>query len=130
MFKKIFTLLLITSFCYAGEPIKQVVDGKEYACFEPKDAQRLLQIYIDFPKLELKIKALEDLDLNLTSQTKKTDELQINLGKQVDILQKVNVELQEKITDMNSWWRSPWLWFAVGVVISTGTCLGIFWAVK
>lgn len=129
-FLALFLVLSPSQICYAADPVKHVIDEKEFVCFEVPDAQRLLQIYINFPKLELKIGVLEKLDVNLTAQIQKTTELQDNMVKQAELFQGMTVELQKKLDSMDAWYRSPYLWFAVGVVVSSGVSLGVYYLVK
>jgi len=52
------------------------------------------------------------------------------LNSQVELLTDSNVTLQEQINDMDSWWRNPYLWLGVGIVLGTGATVGIVYAVK
>jgi hypothetical protein len=101
-------------------------DGKEFVAFEPKYAQMLLQMRLDYPKLELKIEKLVTL-LNIRGKlVEKALEMNANLEDQLKVKDDVLIGLQEKINNADSFWRSPYLWFAVGIVLATGTTILIF----
>lgn len=121
----LFISLPVAAYATDEQIMKYTYDGHEYVCLEPATAQRLLQIYIDFPKLELKINLLEELNFNLSAQMTKEDDLQKNLQDQIKIMQDLNVNLQKTIDNQSAWYKSPWLWFSVGVIVTSGVTIGI-----
>jgi len=121
----LFLSLPVAAYATDEQIMKYTYEGHEYVCLEPSTAQRLLQIYIDFPKLELKINLLEGLNSNLLIQMSKEDDLQKNLQEQIKIMQDLNVNLQKTIDNQSAWYKSPWLWFSVGVIVTAGLTIGI-----
>ena len=133
--KKLFSLYLILflifpTVTYAEDIFKHEKDGKEFVCFSTEAAQELLQIKIDLPKLKLKIIRLGDL---LDIQEQQIGSLQ-NMNGILDqknvVLIDLNKDLQEKIENENAWWKSPYLWFGLGVLAGTAVTIGIVYAVR
>lgn len=134
--KKLFSLYLILflifpTVTYANDVFKHINDeGEEFVCFTTEAAQKLLQIKIDLPKLKLKIIRLNDL---LEIQEQQIGSLQ-NMNGILDqknvVLLDLNKDLQERIEDDTSFWKSPWLWTGVGIVLGTVGTIGIVYAVK
>ena len=116
--------------CLAADPIKVTVDGQDLVAFEPSDAQYLLQLRINFPTQQKKIKGLEDLVLNKTKQIFVMDEMLTNLNDQVTVLTDQNVYLQEELVKADAWYHNPWLWAAVGVVLGCSATIAIVEAVN
>ena len=102
------------------------LDGKDFVAFDPEYASMLLQMRMDYPKLELRItKLVKLLDIR-GLLVKKSLEMNANMEEQLGIKDTILVGLQAQINDAYSFWRSPYLWFAVGVVLATGTTILIF----
>jgi hypothetical protein len=97
-----------------------IINNKKYVCLEPLFAKDLLQIRINFPKLEEKIKDLEALIIILDEQVKQYDQLQVTLTKKAEILQQQTILLNKKLESANSWWRNPYLWGTAGLFLGVG----------
>lgn len=125
-----FTLLPFLSLAEEMRVFPQNIDNEEYVCFDDTSAWKLLQMRIDFPKLQLK----------LNKQTKlielKTEEISVllnmndNLDEQVTLVTKQKVALEMKINRLDAWYKSWWFWLGVGVLVGTGTTIGVVYAVK
>lgn len=106
------------------------INGNTYICMTPEKAMKLLEIYKDYPNIQLKLKATEDLLKNKEEQIVVLTDLNTNLTQQLTQTKNMNAALQEEINKANAWWKSPWLWSAVGIVIGTAATIGIVYAVK
>ena len=130
------TLVLLAVF-FCGAAVAQEadvrahnIDGKDYVCFTTQDAHALLQLRIDYPKLELKIKTLEEL-VNIKEEEKLALlRANTNLNEQIAFFTKENVRLQERLNSADAWYKSPYLWFCVGLVVGTGAAVATVYAVK
>lgn len=126
---RILTLLsILSASAFADELDVQVhaIDGKEYVCFTEADAQALLQIRIDFPKLELKVKNLAELVtvkeqeiVTMTRMLKIRDEQIVSMTEET-------VALQKQLESLNAWYRSPYLWVGVGLVVGVTTVVLVY----
>lgn len=110
--------------------VKCVKDGKEYVCFTPNDAQALLQYRIDIPNLKLDIEKYKELvklkDLQLETLTNANTILLDT--KQFLITE--NVRLQRELDNRNAWYKSPYLWFCVGLVAGVTTTIVVMYIVN
>jgi len=116
-------LLASTAQVHAQDAQVGVINNKKYVCLEPLFAKDLLQIRINFPKLEEKIKDLEALIIILDEEVKQYDQLQFTLTKKAEYLLQQTVSLNKKLEAANSWWRSPYLWGVAGVFLGVGGSL-------
>ena len=109
---------------------KVEINNQEYIAFTPPDAQYLLQLRINFPVYKEKIKVLEELTLNQSSQIKVLSDMTVNLNTQLDIMKDQNAFLQEELDKTDVWYKSPWLWGAIGIVLGCLATIGIAEAVN
>jgi len=127
-------LALVPCVVSAQEPVPDVqahvIDGKSYVCFVTADAQTLLQLRIDCPKLQLAIDQYRELVTLKNGQITTLTGLNLNLSQQADVYKSEMVRLNEALASANAWYRNPYLWFGVGVVVGTGASIAIFYAVK
>jgi len=128
----IFSLVLLTSASAAGElDVRSIViDGKDFVAFDVTHAQKLLDIRIKFPKLELKITKQTELLVIKELQIGKLIDITKNLTDQKSALTTENTRLQVERDKRNAWYRSPYLWFCVGMFVGAGTAVGISYATK
>ena len=108
---------------------KTIIDGKEYVAFTPDDAKYLLELRIKFPVQQEKIKGLEDLVLNKTKQIKIMDTMLENKNQQVTLLTDRAIYLEEELDSATAWYRSPYLWTAIGIVLGCVATISIVKAV-
>lgn len=106
------------------------IDGKDFVAFDQQSALKLLQMRMDYPKLELKIDQLNSLVLLKDQEIVLLDRIQENHKKQISILVERNTALQKRIDTIDAWYNSRWLWTGIGIVIGTGVTIGIAYAVK
>ena len=136
----IFTLHFIFSFvALAQEPIKasdppdvrvQVIDGNKFVCFTQADSLVLLQMRLDYPKMQLNLVKQDELIGIKNQETTALTVVQNNLNDQIKFYKEENVRLQKEIDSSMAWYRSPYLWFGVGAIVATGASIGIFYAAK
>lgn len=124
--------LLFGSIAYSAEPDVrvQVIDSKKFVCFTEPDAQTLLQMRLDYPKLELKITKLEEQVGLKEAQIQTLTTGNANLLQQIKIVQTENVRLTNQLESGSAWYRNPYLWFCVGIVTGAGLATGIAFAIK
>ena len=129
----IILVLLVPSVCIADAELDvrvQNIEGAKFVCFRDKDAQKLLQLRLNYPKLEQKIELLEEqVDLKQQQIEKYVQGAEL-LDSKVTLLTERNVELQKKLNDLDSWWRNPYLWFGVGCVIGTTAIISIMYLTR
>jgi len=105
-------------------------DGKDYVGFLPADAQTLLQYRIDLPKLKLEITKFKDLvkikDAEITTLTSAN----ATLLETKQFLITENVRLQKEFDNRDVWYKSPYLWFSVGLVLGTAATVTVVYLVK
>lgn len=112
------------------EVFEYIQNTNPYVCFDVDSARCLLQMRLNYPGLELKLKKSIYLNDLRFKQITTLEEMNTNRGVQVEELTKEVVSWQKKYNSMDSWWRSPYLWFGVGLVLGVGTTLGIMYLVK
>ena len=105
-----------------------MLDGKPFVAFDKVSAQKLLQMRIDFPKLQLTIKKQEDLLVVKSKEITTLEHILANLSEQKTILLDEHVRLQQQLTDVTAWYNNPYLWACVGIVFGTGTTILVVYA--
>jgi len=132
MQRLIFLLLLMSLPAFARSPDVrvQIIDGKSYVCFGRLEARDLLQMRINLPKLQLKLKKLNEL-LDISDQKSKLFlDMQKNLIDRNEVYTKQIASLQDQLDQAHSFWRSPILWFVIGAVVGTTATIAVVEAVK
>jgi hypothetical protein len=109
---------------------KFVLDGVEYVGFLAPDAQTLLQYRIDVPKLKLEIDKLKEKITNNKLQIEKLTSANGTLLETKQFLITENVRMQKEIDTQNAWYKSPYLWFCVGLVAGTAATVTVVYLVK
>lgn len=124
-------LFLSTSVFSAEIDVRDIkIDGADFVAFDHQSALKLLQMRMDYPKLELKIDRLNELVILKDQEISLLDKIQENHKKQIFILVEKNVSLQKKIDTVDAWYNSKWLWTGIGILIGTGVTIGVAYAVK
>jgi hypothetical protein len=123
-------VLLISTPSFAWNPCVHDIDGNKFVCWNEKEAQDLLRIVVEFPKLQDQLKIMNDMNLNLQLQISEEKEMNDNLKQQILQYENINVKLQAKLNASNHWYNSKVLWTAVGLVLGVGVTIGISFAVK
>jgi hypothetical protein len=108
----------------------RVMDGSKKMCFPIRESFELLDLKMKFPDLQDEIKALkarivvkEEINKNLENQN-------LLLQEQVVVLETDNKSLHEKMEDGDSFFKSPYFWTPVGVVLGIALTLGVMYAIK
>jgi len=104
---------------------KVVFDGEPFVAFTKKDTKSLLQMRIDFPKIELKLEKKSILLESAELQIEKTYSLAKNALEQKEILKSDNIRLQKKLDDAGSWYRHPIFWTIIGTVLGGGATVAV-----
>jgi len=113
---------LCASGCWAGP--------ESSLCCDQPTAQALVQRYVQYHKLELKLKLVEDANKELQLAITELDVVVDSLKSQ---LKTMNVQLsatRAELTKVTAWYRSPWLWAAVGLVAGSVATIGVAAALK
>jgi hypothetical protein len=110
------------------------VDGEDWVAFAPKPAQMLLELNIKFPLLERQLANMTELKLNKDKEIRILTGMNDNLKQQkvslIDENKGLRIQLDEKNEFWYKLWRSPYLWFCVGLVVGGATTVVIVYAVK
>jgi len=109
---------------------KCIIEGKEYVGFLPADAQTLLQYRIDIPKLRLEITSFKDLVKIKDAEINTLASANSTLLETKSFLTTENVRMQKEIDNQNAWYKSPYLWFSVGLIIGTAATVTVVYLVK
>jgi hypothetical protein len=134
----IFTCILASP-AFADDPpkkldppdmIKCVKDNNEYVCFTPNDAQTLLQYRMDIPDLKLDLKKHKDLLKVKELQVEKLTNANAILLDTKHFLITENVRLQRELDNRDAWYKSPYLWFGVGLLVGAAGTITIMYIVK
>jgi len=124
-------LLAFSQSAVADADIRPIeIDGKPFVAFDRESAQKLLQMRIDFPLQELKLQKLAELVTNYSQELVLSDRALSIANEQNTTLLESNSNLQDRINSLDSWWRSPWLWVCVGIVVGTATTIAVTYAVN
>lgn len=106
------------------------VQGQKGMWFPMAKAKQLLSDVSELPKIRDQLALIEKrLELEKT----RTDLLDRNVKtvEQIAVSWKTTAEAQAKLlANKDPWWRHPYLWTAVGLVVGIGTTVGITYAVK
>jgi len=108
----------------------QIIDGKKFVCFTEADSLVLLQMRLDYPKLQLQLVKQDELIMIKDQEITALTVVQRNLNDQIKFYKEENAKLQKEVDSSMAWYRSPYLWFGVGAMVATGASIGIFYAAK
>ena len=106
------------------------IDGKSYVCFVPADAQTLLQLRIDCPKIQLELDKYKELVNVKDGEVLALTNMKDNLSQQVAVYSSEVTELSKELASANAWYKNPWLWFGVGAVVGTGASIAVLHATR
>ena len=106
------------------------LDGCEYLCLSPVMAKDMFSVYNSYPDLRLRLgKSIELLEVRADTIQVMAN-IHINLGDQKIVLQEEVVGLRKELTNVNKWYKSPYLWTCVGIVLGTSLAVGLTYAVN
>jgi hypothetical protein len=114
--------LFFTGGCFA--------DQNNNLCCEQKLAQEMVNRYINYNKLQLKLQLVEDANKELQLAIVDLDVVVDSLHSQ---LKTVNVQLsatRAELTKATAWYKSPYLWIAVGLVAGSVATIGVASALR
>jgi hypothetical protein len=111
------------------EPIEARVinqNGTNFVCLLPDDAQRLLQLRLDFPILQNKIKKYEELVVVQEKENERITNAASDLSDQLGIENQVNEILRSALSMPEPWYKRPTFWAMAGVVLGAATAVLIY----
>lgn len=125
-------VLLVSLFDTLSPPDvrKCTLDGKDFVCFTPEDTQVLLEQRLNYVTLELKVQKLEEKLGLKESEIIILNKATTNLTDQIAFFSTENTRLQVQVNNQTAWYKSPYLWTGVGLLLGAGTSILIFYSVK
>ena len=105
-------------------------DGESFVCFSLDDSKLLLKLRLSFEEQKKQLdKYKEWIDVK-KQQIEKLDVANSLLEAKVEAFQTENANLRMEMQTQDSWWKSPYLWFTVGIIAGSGMGIAIFYAAK
>ena len=101
-----------------------------YVGFLEKDAATLLQYRIDIPKLKLQVTKLKAKIVNNVAQIDTLTSANHTCLEAKEFLTVENVRMQHDKDSRDAWYRSPYLWFSVGLLLGTAATVTVVYLVK
>lgn len=129
-------MLIVSSItCYAEEHEKEdiraiSINGKSFVAFDRSSALFLLSLRVKYPKLQLQLKNQNHLIRLKDTRIDLLEKNIVNLNEQKDCLFEEVKGLKDELDRKNAWYRSPYLWFSVGVVLGIGTTIAVVYGVS
>ncbi len=121
----------VTALCDSPVDSRAItIDGKPFVAFDRESAQKLLQMRIDFPKLELTIQKQNELLHTKSSEISVLESSLTNLYTQKEILLTESINLHKRLVAAYAWYKSPYLWVCVGLVVGTSATILVMYATK
>jgi hypothetical protein len=115
---------------FLANPIAHDIDGQKYVCFDKQWSQELLQLRIDFPKLQALTEELKLSIKNKDEQLQGYTALTHNYDQQiVEFTEEIRL-LNTQIINDNAWWKNRWFIFGTGLVGGIAASMGIFYLIK
>jgi hypothetical protein len=106
------------------------VGGQKGMWFPMAKAKQLLSDVSELPKIKDQL-ALIEKRLELEKSRSELLDRNVKTVEQIAVNWKTTAEGQAKLlANKDPWWRHPYLWTAVGLVVGVGTTVGITYAVK
>jgi hypothetical protein len=123
--KLLFVLVVILSTGAHADDLsirKHLINGQEYLCFDT-DKSNSLNYSIEQKDKLIKIQAdrLVTKDAIIT----KMKEISLIQVQQLKIIQAENRDLTDKLKKSDAWYKSPYFWFPVGIVVGGGIAIGV-----
>jgi hypothetical protein len=111
------------------EPIQAKVinqNGIDYVCLVPNDAQKLLQLRLDFPIIEKKLQQYEELIALDEAENTRLMNAVTDLSVQLTAQSQVNEILQQTLSAPVPWYKRPSFWAVAGIFIGVGTTVLVY----
>lgn len=106
------------------------IDDDKWLAFTMEDAKALLKMRLDYPKMELVLERFSD-SLRIKEKIILNQEgIIANQGEQIFVLEGDNTKLRKELNSERKWYKDPWFWFAMGLVLGGGTVAAVTWSVK
>ena len=140
MLRKVFILFILLNTFFSNtiiaeekcplSAIEAEISGCDYLCLKPVLAKEMFVLYETYPDLQLRLgKSLELLEVRADTIQLMAN-IHINLGDQKIVLQEEVIGLRNTINTMDAWYKSPYLWACVGIVLGVGLTVGVTYAVN
>jgi len=115
----------------AGEDIRSMsIDGVDFVAFDRESALFLLGLRVKYPKLELQLKNQDQLIKLRGVRISLLEKNLVNMNDQKVYLQDEINGLTAALDTQTAWYKSPYLWFSVGVVLGIGTTVLVVYGVS
>lgn len=131
--KSLYSIIAVVFLCsstYASDIMATKIEEKDFVCFDVDTSKILLQQSINYPKLNLELGLLEQQMETIREQLKVKDDLIVIKEKEFTVVSNLAADLQHRVDSANAWYKSPYLWTAVGFVVGVGVSIGIYYAVE
>jgi len=92
-------------------------NGNPFVCFVPSDAQKLLELRLNFPLLQLKSEKLEQSNLIRDAEIQKLEGNLEDLSNQLLEQKKTTEQLEAEIAKPIPWYKHPAFWAFTGMVM-------------
>lgn len=131
----IFVMLLIVPCSYGSsihkEDVRSItIDGKDFVAFDRKSALFLLDLRVKYPKLKLQLLNHENLIKLKNTRLVLLDKNLLNLSSQKDVLFEQVMGLTQELNNRDVWYKSPYLWFSVGLAAGIVTTIFVVYGVS
>lgn len=128
---KIMGICLLFSVPAFASDIRAIkLEDKDAICFDVDTSKILLQQSINYIKLNTEIGLLDEQLTVLKAQIQKQDELLVIKDKEFAVVSDIAANLQKRVDSATAWYKSPYLWTAIGFVVGVGVSIGIYYAVE
>lgn len=118
-------LYILMLLALASDPVVHDIDGNKFVCFDKQWAQDLLQLRVDFPKLQKQVEELKNLVTNQDQQIKAYDSLKDNYEMQITGFAEEIRLLNTKIQDEKAWYKNRWFIYGLGFVSGIALTVGV-----
>jgi len=115
----------------ADEDIRAItIDGKDFVAFDRLSALFILDLRIKYPKLLLQLKDQDTLIKLKDTRIILLEKNIVNMSDQKDVLFEQVKGLTQELDNRSAWYKSPYLWFSVGVVLGITTTVLVVYGVS
>jgi len=112
-------LMMQLVLCFPEAPDVRVINqgDQSFVCFTPDDAQKLLQLRLDLPLLQLKSEKLEESNLIRDTEIRKLTASEEDLSDKLIDQQAFMKQLEVEINQKPVWYKHPVFWAFTGIAI-------------
>ena len=111
------------------EPIDARVinqNGTDFVCLLPNDAQKMLQLRLDFPLLQKQAEKYEELAVVQEKENERLTRAAADLSDQLAIENQVNEILRSALSAPEPWYKRPAFLTLAGVVLGAATTILVY----